>query len=85
MLTDTLERTRGGERADRPLQHFPVISTDSLEEARDAVARVYLPHTLTGDERLDMTLNAVSDHHFTLGLANADEPLTPRSSPGSGA
>jgi AraC-like DNA-binding protein len=56
------------EHPECPLVHFPVIVTRSLEEARDAVTRTYLPHELTADtERLDMTLNAVSDHHFTLG------------------
>lgn len=55
-------------RDDRPLARFPVIGTRSLEEARDAVTRVYLPHDLTAaSERMDMTLNALSDHHFTLG------------------
>lgn len=53
---------------DRPLSRFPVLGTNSLEEARDAVTRVYLPHDLTAaQDRVDMTLNAVSDHHFTLG------------------
>jgi AraC-like DNA-binding protein len=62
--TDTLDEAR----RDSPLLHFPVVSTRSLEEARDAVTRVYLPHDLTArDDRVDMTLNAVSDHHFTLG------------------
>lgn len=68
MPTDTLERTADGERDGRPLLRFPVIATRSLEEARDAVTRIYLPHDLTSrDDRVDMTLNAVSDHHFTLG------------------
>lgn len=52
----------------RPLARFPVIGTHSLEEAREAVTRVYLPHCLTGDDdRLDMTLNAVTSRQFTLG------------------
>jgi AraC-like DNA-binding protein len=56
------------ERTDSPLSRFPVIGTRSLEEARDAVSRIYLPHELTAaDDRVDMTLNAVSDQHFTLG------------------
>ena len=64
MPTDTLDEPR----RESPLLHFPVVSTRSLEEARDAVTRVYLPHDLTArDDRVDMTLNAVSDHHFTLG------------------
>lgn len=62
-----LERPRGS-HAVRPLSRFPVVGTNSLEEARDAVTRVYLPHDLTAaHDRLDMTLNAVSDRHFTLG------------------
>lgn len=45
-----------------------VVRTSSLEQARDAVEKVYLPHTLTGrSERLDMRLNAVSDRYLTLG------------------
>ncbi len=53
----------------RSLGRFPVIATRSLEEARDAVERVYLPHELTAaDDLLDMTLNAVSDALFTLGF-----------------
>ncbi|WP_448615174.1 AraC family transcriptional regulator [Modestobacter sp. URMC 112] len=64
MPTDTLHEPR----RESPLLHFPVVCTRSLEEARDAVTRVYLPHDLTArDDRVDMTLNAVSDHHFTLG------------------
>lgn len=64
----TLEGTHSHAQPDCPLLRFPVVATRSLEEARDAVTRVYLPHDLTADnERLDMTLNAVSDHHFTLG------------------
>lgn len=69
MPIDALDRTeRGEQRPDCPLLRFPVIATRSLEEARDAVTRVYLPHDLTASyDRVDMTLNAVSDHHFTLG------------------
>jgi AraC-like DNA-binding protein len=66
--SDTLDDARQEDPRESPLLHFPVISTRSLEEARDAVTRVYLPHDLTArDDRVDMTLNAVSDHHFTLG------------------
>jgi AraC-like DNA-binding protein len=51
-----------------PLGRFPIVGTTSLEEARDAVARVYLTHDLTAaDDRIDMTLNAVTDRHLTLG------------------
>lgn len=45
-----------------------IMATRSLEEARDAVTRVYLPHDLEGaSETLDMRLNATSDRHLTLG------------------
>lgn len=67
MPTETLGHPES-EQAGAPLDRFPVIATRSLEEARDAVTRVYLPHELTAsNDRVDMTLNAVSDHHFTLG------------------
>lgn len=50
------------------LASAPVIRTTSLEQARDAVERVYLPHRLTGRrDALDMRLNAVSDRYLTLG------------------
>lgn len=62
MVTDLLERSGP------PLGRFPVVETRSLEEARDAVTKIYLPHELTAQsDRLDMTLNATSDRHFTLG------------------
>ena len=68
MPTETLDGDQQRPAQEPPLLRFPVIVTRSLEEARDAVARVYLPHDLTArDDRVDMTLNAVSDHHFTLG------------------
>ena len=45
-----------------------VIATRSLEEARDAVTRVYLPHELVGpQDAIDMRLNATSDRFLTLG------------------
>jgi len=51
------------------LTSSPVVRTRSLEEAREAVARVYLPHRLEGrQEKLDMRLNAVSDRTLTLGF-----------------
>lgn len=50
------------------LSRYPVLGTRDLEEARDAVTRVYLNHDLTApDDRIDMTLNATSDRFFTLG------------------
>ncbi|MFI5614005.1 AraC family transcriptional regulator [Amycolatopsis sp. NPDC051903] len=50
------------------LSRFPVLGTRDLEEARDAVTRIYLDHDLTvpGD-RLAMTLNATADRMFTIG------------------
>ena len=50
------------------LARFPVLGTTSLDEAREAVTRVYLDHQLTApSDSMHMTLNAVSDRHFTLG------------------
>ncbi|MBW0091625.1 helix-turn-helix domain-containing protein [Pseudonocardia sp. KRD-184] len=50
------------------LTRFPVLGTRSLDEARDAVTRIYLEHELTAPtDHLEMTLNAVTDRHFTLG------------------
>lgn len=51
------------------LSSAPVVHTTSLEEARDAVTRVYLPHRLEGrSETLDMRLNAMSDRLLTIGF-----------------
>ncbi len=50
------------------LSRFPVLATRDLEEAREAVARVYLDHALSAPSgRLEMTLNAVPHPQFTLG------------------
>ncbi|WP_433296587.1 helix-turn-helix domain-containing protein [Pseudonocardia sp. CA-142604] len=50
------------------MTRFPVLRTKSLDEARDAVSRVYLDHELTAqNDALHMTLNAVSLRLFTLG------------------
>lgn len=50
------------------LTRYPVLGTRSLDEARDAVTRVYLDHDLSApNDRLEMTLNATSDRLFTLG------------------
>lgn len=64
-----MSETRTPVNDSRPmLSRFPVLGTRSLEEARDAVTRVYLEHELTAPrERMEMTLNAVSDRHFTIG------------------
>ena len=65
-MTVTLDRAPS---AEQPLARFPVVGTHSLEEAQDAVTRIYLPHELTAEhDRVDMTLNAVTDHRFTLGF-----------------
>jgi len=59
--TDTIARPS-------PLSRFPVIGTRSLDEAREAVTRVYLEHQLTApNDDVKMTLNAVNDRMFTLG------------------
>jgi AraC-like DNA-binding protein len=51
------------------LARFPVISTTDVEEARDAVTRVYLPHDLSAEgPRLAMRLNAAPQKRFTLGF-----------------
>jgi AraC-like DNA-binding protein len=44
-----------------------IIGTHDLEEARDAVTRIYLRHDLVGGDAMDMKLNAVTDRHMTLG------------------
>lgn len=61
----------------RPLGRFPVLATGNLEEARDAVERVYLPHELTrsgGGDELGMVLNAIEDKNFTLGYLTYGAP-----------
>jgi AraC-like DNA-binding protein len=61
-------RQRGRWTVPEYLASTPVIHTRSLEEARDAVTRVYLPHRLEGyDDALDMRLNAITDRRLTLG------------------
>ncbi|WP_028935669.1 AraC family transcriptional regulator [Pseudonocardia spinosispora] len=62
-MADSREKT-----APARLSRYPVLGTRSLEEAREAVTRVYLDHDLSApDDRLEMTLNATSDRLFTLG------------------
>ena len=61
------------------LSSVPVISTRSLEEARDAVTRVYLPHDLVGPaDAMNMRLNATTDRRMTVGYLTyqADAELT---------
>ena len=51
------------------LRRFPVVSTSSVDEAREAVTDVYLPHALSADnEPLTMQLNAARQKRFTLGF-----------------
>ncbi len=45
-----------------------VITTRSLEEAREAGTEIYLPHDLVGpQDAMNMRLNALTDRHMTLG------------------
>ncbi|MCM3850062.1 helix-turn-helix domain-containing protein [Pseudonocardia sp. DR1-2] len=51
------------------LGRYPVLDTRNLEQAREAVSRVYLDHDLTAPtDQLEMTLNATSDRMFTVGF-----------------
>jgi hypothetical protein len=64
------------------LRRFPVVSTSSVDEAREAVTDVYLPHALRADnEPLTMRLNAAHQKRFTLGFlaygANAELRMPP--------
>jgi AraC-like DNA-binding protein len=54
----------------QPLGRFSIARTSSLEEAREAVTRVYLPHDLESNqgEQLRMTLNAAEAERFTVGF-----------------
>ena len=57
----------------------PVIATSSLEEAREAVGRIFLRHDLAGrDGAMNVRFNAVADRHMTLGYLTyqADAELT---------
>ena len=54
--------------ARRTLRRFPVVATTSADEAHDAVAEVYLPHTLRAEDTLRMQLNAARQKRFTLGF-----------------
>jgi AraC-like DNA-binding protein len=50
------------------LASAPVIKTENLEEAREAVTRIYLRHDLIGrEDAMHMRLNALTDRHMTLG------------------
>ena len=61
------------------LASVPVVATRSVEEARAAVSRIYLRHTLTSrDGAMNMRLNATAGGHLTLGYLTyqADAELT---------
>jgi AraC-like DNA-binding protein len=50
------------------LASAPVVATHSVEEARQAVSRIYLRHNLSGrDGALNMRFNASAGGHMTLG------------------
>ena len=50
------------------LASAPVMATNSLEEAREAVTRTYLAHDLLAPrDGMSMRLNAVADRRMTLG------------------
>ena len=53
-----------------PLSQFPIVNTSRLDEARDTVTRVYLPHRLDSadGDQLRMTLNAAEAARFTVGF-----------------
>lgn len=54
----------------QPLGRFSIARTSSLDEAREAVTRVYLPHALESSqgEQLQMALNAAEAERFTVGF-----------------
>jgi AraC-like DNA-binding protein len=58
-----------------PLSRFTVIGTGNLEEAHDAVCRVYLQHELTAENnRIDMRMSATSDCRMTIGYLTYRAP-----------
>ena len=61
------------------LASVPVVATHSVDEAREAVSRIYLRHNLSSrDGALNMRFNATADDHLTLGYLTyqADAELT---------
>src|SRR3954467_7641506 len=57
-----------GATMDEYLASAPVVSTGLLDEAREAVSRIYLRHELVGsDNGMAMRLNAVVDRVMTVG------------------
>ena len=74
------------------LASAPVIDTHNLEEAREAVTRIYLEHDLLARKpEMHMRLNADKSRHMTLGYLRyqtdidvtmpATEPAPPRVPP----
>ncbi len=64
----TVRRTGPRDRR-HTLAGFPVVATHDLGEARDAVTRIYLPHSLqSSSPHLAMRLNAAHQKRFTLGF-----------------
>lgn len=70
MMVAGEEKMTVTERNNRPLEGYPVLHTRNLDEARQAVTDVYLPHQLYADDpaKLSMTLNAVEQRLFTAGF-----------------
>lgn len=61
------------------LASAPIVATHSVEEAREAVSRIYLRHTLISrDGVMSMRFNASAGDHLTLGYLTyqADAELT---------
>ena len=60
------------------LASAPVVVTQSLEEAREVVSRIYLRHSLASPGLLKMCLNATAATNMTLGYLTyqADAELT---------
>lgn len=61
------------------LASVPVVATRSVEEAREAVSRIYLRHNLSSrDGAMNMRFNATAGDHMTLGYLTyqADAELT---------
>src|SRR5690349_11588361 len=57
-----------GATMDEYLASAPIVSTGHLDEAREAVSRIYLRHELVGsDNGMAMRLNAVVDRVMTVG------------------
>jgi hypothetical protein len=57
------------------LASVPVVATRSVEEAREAVSRIYLRHHLTSrDGAMNMRLNATAGDQVTLGYLTYRAP-----------